>query len=170
MKKPMFGLVMLAAALPCAALGADVVTYEQFGAKGDGLVYRSESWLDNRISRNWRAPINRPPLNRDELLDDNDYYDEDYLSSMAADGVNGLWIPVRLEELSSCPSRKAKLASIVGKARNHGIGIWLMMNEPECVAPDDRRAIGHPEWFAPGPVWWTGLMGTGPRGWVLLVV
>lgn len=128
----------------------------QGSGKADGLAdgRRAGLWLDSRISRNWRAPINRPPLNRDELADDADYYDEGYLSEMAADRVNGLWIPVRFDELAESRTRMSKLASIVRRAARHGIGIWLMANDPACVAPDCGLVKEHPDWFGPGPVWW----------------
>ena len=114
-------------------------------------------WLRHRISRNWRTPINRPPLNHDELLDDVDYYPDGYLAEMARDGVNGLWVSAELEELSGSEKRLGKLKATVGKAARHGIGIWLMMNDPVAPRADSPIVRAHPDWFGPGPKWDEGM-------------
>ncbi len=110
--------------------------------------------IRNRISRCFFGPIKRPPFNRDELLDDIDYYPEDYLNRLAAEGVNGLWISVCWSELSdagfepkdrSADRRLAKLRRTVEKCRRYGIRIWLFSIEPESRFPGDPLLKKFPE-------------------------
>ena len=54
--------------------------------------------LRARITRSFFAPINRPPLNIDELMTDEDYYPDEYLSRLAHDWENGIWIYTRLSD------------------------------------------------------------------------
>lgn len=111
-------------------------------------------WLKDRISRCCFGPIKRPPLNRDELADDVDYYPDAYLSRLAAEGTNGLWLTVSLRELArtsitplveDAPRRLAKLRSTVEKCRRYGIKIWLFCIEPQAFAPGDPLLNEHPE-------------------------
>ena len=114
----------------------------------------ADCWLQNRISRNWRTPINRPPLCQHELDDDVDYYPDAYLAEMARDGINGLWISAEgLDGLATSPKRLEKLRRTVAKCAAHGIKIWLQANDPVAVGPDDPRLKSHPEWFRKGPDW-----------------
>ena len=56
-------------------------------------------WLRNRISRCFFGPIKRPPHNIDELMNDIDYYPEEYLSRLAHEGINGLWLTITFREI-----------------------------------------------------------------------
>lgn len=122
-----------------------------------------EYWARNRISRCPTAPIKRPPDNRDELLEPTDYYTDEFLSQVAGEGVNGLWIPVRFRELaqtSYCPEdpqagrRAARLRSIVAKCAGHGVKIWLLAIEPRSLPDGDPFAAAHPD--AVGRRTWDG--------------
>ena len=96
-------------------------------------------WLKNRISRCFFGPIKRPPFNIDELINDIDYYPEEYLSRLAHEGVNGLWLTVEFKEICETSIRKAppeatrriaKLRDTVEKCRRYGIKIWTFCIEP----------------------------------------
>jgi len=114
----------------------------------------------NRISRSWYAPKNRPPVRRDilmktpgwqkrvkedpeyrdELLDDFDYYPEAYLSTLAREGVNGLWITDSFHDIckskyipeygQKADKKLAKLRKVVRKCKRYGIKIYLFCLEP----------------------------------------
>lgn len=116
------------------------------GAEGPFLPvgeFHRKAWLENRISRCFFGPIKRPPANRDELADDVDYYPEAYLSRLAAEGVNGLWLTVTFADLIDGPEaeiRFAKLERTVDKCLRYGIKTWLFMIEPAAQPPS------HPFW------------------------
>lgn len=96
--------------------------------------------VETRISRCFFGPIKRPPKNRDELADDENYYPDEYLSRLARDGVNGLWLTASFHEL--CPSRffpdfgrdaerrVRKLRDTVRRCARYGIGIYVFCIEP----------------------------------------
>lgn len=117
--------------------------------------------ITTRISRCFFGPINRPPANRDELLDDVDYYPEQYLNRLAHEGVNGLWLTVKLRDLVptdwSGPAkgdpeqRMAKLRRTVAACARYGIKIYLFCIDPaafgeirEYLVPTAGLAA-HPE-------------------------
>lgn len=93
-----------------------------------------------RISRCFFGPIKRPPKNRDELADEENYYPDEYLSRLARNGVNGLWLTASFHEL--CPSRffpdfgrdserrLRKLRDTVRQCARYGIGIYVFCIEP----------------------------------------
>lgn len=96
-------------------------------------------WLRNRISRCFFGPIKRPPFNIDELANDIDYYPAEYLSRLAREGVNGLWLTVAFRELCGTSFRPApadsarrleKLRQTVERCRRYGIRIWTFCIEP----------------------------------------
>ncbi len=96
-------------------------------------------WLKNRISRCFFGPIKRPPFNIDELMNDIDYYPEEYLSRLAREGVNGLWLTVVFREICDTSVRPAppeaarriaKLRTTVERCRRYGIKIWTFCIEP----------------------------------------
>ncbi len=103
---------------------------------------RRSAVIDTRISRCFFGPIKRPPKNRDELTDDVDYYPDAYLSRLAREGVNGLWLTAKFHEL--CPSRffpefgkdserrLQKLRETVHKCRRYGIGVYVFCIEPQA--------------------------------------
>lgn len=80
----------------------------------------------------------------DPLLEkEADPYPDGYLVRMAAAGVNGVWLQAVLYKLSPFPwdpklseryeERLKNLRSLVTRARKHGIGIYLYLNEPRAM-------------------------------------
>ena len=126
------------------------------------------SWLKTRFSRSFFAPVNRFPLYTDELMDDVDYYPDGFLDRIAHEGVNALWITVRLREVTSTSftpaapgtdRRIAKLRRVAAKLRRYGIGLWVFAIEPHAVKKGDAHFDprtdplfkAHPEWFRGPP-------------------
>lgn len=102
-----------------------------------------EPWLENRISRCFFGPIKRAPFFVDELMNDIDYYPEAYLSRLAREGINGVWITVvfhevcRTDFLPADPDRERRLAKLrrtVEKCRRYGIKVWTFCLEPLNVS------------------------------------
>ena len=121
---------------------------------------RRQPFITLRMSRGFYSPKNRPSIRRDdiqhrtdyetlirtvpefrdELLDDVDYYPDTYLSRLAGDGINAIWITSSFREL--CPSdiipeygyqssrRIAKLNDIITKCRRWGIAVFIFVVEP----------------------------------------
>ena len=113
-----------------------------------GTVCR-KPWLRNRISRCFFGPIKRPPFNIDELMNDIDYYPEEYLSRLAHEGVNGLWLTITFREICGTSIRKAvpdaakriaKLRTTVERCRRYGIKTWAFCIEPAYWS----KAMGNP--------------------------
>lgn len=111
-------------------------------------------WVEDRISRCPAAPIKRPPHNRDELLEPIEHYTDSFLSQVADEGVNGLWIPVRFRELAVTPytpedpqaaRRVERLRSTVARCARYGVKIWLLAIEPRTMEDDDPFALACPE-------------------------
>ncbi len=79
------------------------------------------------------------PLTTPEL----DPYPEGYLRRLAATGVNGVWLQGVLYRLTPFPwapdlstgweERLRNLRSLAQRARQHGIGIYLYLNEPRAM-------------------------------------
>ncbi len=120
-------------------------------------------WLKNRISRSCFAPVKRPPFHRDELMDERDYYPEEYLNTLAREGVNGLWITVVFREICTtdffpadpfAERRLAKLRGIAEKCRRYGIRIWAFCVEPskwhdlQNPCPADAPELKGPEGYS----------------------
>lgn len=106
-------------------------------------------WVKDRISRCFFGPIKRPPFNIDELMNDIDYYPEEYLSKLAKDGINGLWLTIVFREICDtsirpahpdAPKRLAKLRRTVERCRRYGIKVWVFCIEPIYWA----QAAGNP--------------------------
>lgn len=100
---------------------------------------KRKAWLRNRISRCFFGPIKRPPFNIDELMNDIDYYPEAYLSRLAFEGVNGLWLTVEFKDICNTTIRPAhpdadrriaKLKKTVERCRRYGIKTWVFCIEP----------------------------------------
>lgn len=78
-------------------------------------------------------------------LSDNaiDPYPDGYLDRLAASGVNGVWMHVVLYRLAPFPwdpalsegfeTRLARLEALAKRAADHGIGIYLYLNEPRAM-------------------------------------
>jgi len=118
-------------------------------------------WLKNRISRCFFGPIKRPPFNVDELMNEVDYYPEEYLSRLAHEGVNGLWLTVEFREICDSSIRKAppdaakriaKLRATVERCRRYGIKIWVFCIEPIFWSADRGNPVppGCEELLGPG--------------------
>ncbi len=80
----------------------------------------------------------------DPLLDkEADPYPDGLLSRLAASGVNGVWLQALLYKLVPFPwdsklserhsDRVAGLKTLVARARKHGIGVYLYLNEPRSM-------------------------------------
>ncbi len=80
----------------------------------------------------------------DPLLDPSlDPYPDGYLAQLAASGVDGVWLQGLLARLAPFPwdpaqsagaeVRLANLRQLVQRARRHGIGIYLYLNEPRAL-------------------------------------
>ncbi|MBO5760581.1 MAG: hypothetical protein J6S53_03440 [Lentisphaeria bacterium] len=105
-------------------------------------------WLKNRISRCFFGPIKRPPFNIDELMNDIDYYPEEYLSRLAREGVNGLWLTITFKDICKTSFRPqnpdaarriAKLRATVAKCLRYGIKTWAF-----CIEPASWKSKGNP--------------------------
>jgi len=83
----------------------------------------------------------------DPLLDiSEDPYPDGYLARLAASGVDGVWLQAVLYKLTPFPwdsklseeyeKRLENLRQLVAKARKHGIGVYLYLNEPRAMPLD----------------------------------
>lgn len=123
-----------------------------------GVVER-KPWLKNRISRCFFGPIKRPPHNIDELMNDIDYYPEEYLSLLAQEGINGLWLTITFHEIcdttlrpacADAAKRLAKLRDTVERCRRYGIKIWAFCIEPAAWSSANPLPKGHENQLACG--------------------
>ena len=106
------------------------------------------SRINRRITRGYFSPTNRAPKWGDELLDEIDYYPENYLSRLAHNGTNGLWIYTSFAQLISspyfpskdeyCEKRMEKLRSIVDKCEKYGIKVYLFAIEPLGLLKEEQ--------------------------------
>ena len=144
-----------------------------------GTVNR-QPFITLRMTRGFHSPKNRPSIRRDdvehradyellirtmpefrdELLDDVDYYPDAYLSRLARDGVNAIWITSSFRELChsdvipeyGCHSeqRVAKLNRVIEKCRRWGIAVFVFVVEPRGFGDSKKSAPmnvlkNHPE-------------------------
>ena len=110
-----------------------------------GTITRKPS-VRTRITRGFFSPTNRPPRNTDELLDDVDYYPDEYLSRLAHDGTNGIWIYTRFKDLlpseifpeygENWKQRIAKLRKVVAKCKRYGVKVYVFGVEPAALTPE----------------------------------
>ena len=101
----------------------------------------------------------------DPLLDtDLDPYPDGYLARLAASGVNGVWLQAVLYKLApfpwdaslseGYPKRLENLGALVARAKKHGIGIYLYLNEPRSMplsfyeAHPDLKGVAEGDWAA----------------------
>ena len=109
-----------------------------------------------RITRGYFSPTNRAPKWGDELLDEVDYYPDEYLSRLAHNGTNGLWIYTSFAQLvrspyfpenkgEGCDRRMEKLRAVTEKCRRYGIGVYVFAIEPMGLLPEERE--GHESMF-----------------------
>ncbi len=91
----------------------------------------------------------------DPLLDKQaDPYPDGYLAQLAASGVDGIWLQAVLYKLAPFPwdsrlsdryeERLQSLRLLVARAKRHGIGVYLYLNEPRTM-PLSFYAE-HPDW------------------------
>ena len=123
-----------------------------------GVVER-KPWLKNRISRCFFGPIKRPPHNIDELMNDIDYYPEEYLSLLAQEGINGLWLTITFREIcdttlrpacADAAKRLSKLRDTVERCRRYGIKIWAFCIEPAAWSSANPLPKSHENQLACG--------------------
>jgi len=80
----------------------------------------------------------------DPLLEgETDPYPDGFLARLAAAGVNGVWLQAVLYKLAPFPwdrglsanheERLKHLRTLIARARKHGIGIYLYLNEPRAM-------------------------------------
>jgi len=80
----------------------------------------------------------------DPLLEkESDPYPDGYLARLAASGVDGVWLQAVLYTLAPFPwdpkrsarhaERLRNLRALVARARKHGIGVYLYLNEPRAL-------------------------------------
>lgn len=121
---------------------------------GPILVYgecERRAWVKTRISRCFFSPRNRSGNEEDdELVNGGDYYPDNYLSRLAHDGVNGIWIYTHIETLvrttlqpqfaEKSELRQKTLNRIIEKCRRYGIRVFVFFSEPHF-----KHTNGHPE-------------------------
>ena len=80
----------------------------------------------------------------DPLLEtETDPYPDGYLARLAASGVEGVWLQGVLHKLAPFPwdeslsqhheQRLRNLRALAARARRHGVGLWLYLNEPRAM-------------------------------------
>jgi len=117
---------------------------------GQNKVVQTRNDFDLKMIYSYSAVFGDPLL--DETLDP---YPDALLADYAATGVNAVWLPGTLYTLvpwlgenEKCSEnwrvRLDNLRNLAKKVKNHGLKLFLYMNEPRCM-PDDFF-INHPEW------------------------
>ena len=94
------------------------------------------------------------PEMRDELFDEREYFPDAYLSRLASDAVNGLWVTGMFWQLCRTAAfpefgphserRMQHLRQIVARCRRYGIKIYLFCIEPRS-AGDPNTSVEIPE-------------------------
>jgi len=112
-------------------------------------------FIKRRISRGFYSPIKRPPKMRDELIDTVNYYPDEYLSRLAHNGINGLWLSVSFRDLVStkftpeygkeAERRLAKLRRTVDRLLDYGIKTYIFTIEPRAWDADSPVLENYPE-------------------------
>ena len=123
-KEPLFGFVKHLSTVPEADAGA---------ARGT-----SESLFSPRFCSSYFMLYGDPFLETEA-----DAYPEGYLARLAQTGVNGVWLQAVLYKLTPFPwdpalseryeERLANLKALVARAKKHGIGVYLYLNEPRAM-------------------------------------
>ena len=100
---------------------------------------RPESRLSPRFCHSYFAPFGDPL--RDGVADP---YPDGYLARLANAGVNGAWLHIVLSKLAPFPweptqsqhhkERLRNLRALVARARKHGVGVYLYLNEPRTLS------------------------------------
>jgi len=136
---PLFGFVQELSALPSPAaktvsLFNDFVTTAGTAA----ALTTTPATAMPRICYSYFALYGDPLLSAE-----NDPYPEGLLARLAEVGVNGIWLQGILGKLAPFPwddgvsagyeTRIANLRKLVARARRHGIGVYLYLNEPRAM-------------------------------------
>lgn len=113
-----------------------------------GVIHRYPH-IKKRITRNFFTP-HEANL---ELKDDRDYYPDGYLARLAHEGVNGLWIFVRLRDFipsdiiseygKDGEKQIAKLRSVVERCARYGIGVYCLGVEPASTCNNEILSKNH---------------------------
>jgi len=119
--------------------------------------------IEDRITRGFFSPTNRPPKNGDELSDDIDYYPDEYLNRLAHDGTNGLWIYTKFTDLlpegllkgygTGYEARLEKLKNVVKRCARYGIKVFVFAIEPYA---DQNTLKNYPELKGATAAWGGG--------------
>jgi len=119
--------------------------------------------IEDRITRGFFSPTNRPPKNGDELSDDVDYYPEEYLNRLAHDGTNGLWIYTRFEDLlppgmikeygKNYEPRLKKMQDVINRCAKYGIKVFVFAIEPLAASSLNEN---YPQVKGASNAWGTG--------------
>ena len=106
-------------------------------------------WTDPTATRIWRCPAEGTTA--DDVLNSAAFYTDDVLARLAAEGFTGIWVFTLLYNLMhsrvfpelnrpGAAERQAALQELIDRARRHGIGVYLYLNDPVSVD------IGDPFW------------------------
>jgi hypothetical protein len=99
-------------------------------------------FIKKRISRCYFSPASHAAIEEkeNELCDEIDYYPDEYLSRLAHDGINTLWLSASLRHLvksdiiseygKDSERRMKKLNSVIEKCRRYGIETYLLSADP----------------------------------------
>ncbi len=111
---------------------------ERLSAPPEDTVAIPESRFDPRFCASYFALYGDPFLEEEA-----DAYPPGYLERLRQSGVNGVWLHAVLYKLSPFPwqpelsaqweRRLENLAKLVEKAGEHGVGIYLYLNEPRAM-------------------------------------
>ena len=103
---------------------------------------RRRPFIKKRISRCYFSPASHSAIEEtaNELCDDVDYYPDEYLSRLAHDGINALWLGASLRYLvkseiipeygGDSERRMKKLNSVIEKCLRYGIETYLFSVDP----------------------------------------
>lgn len=111
-------------------------------------------WTSSDHPRLWR--FGGSDFNGDEILAAAKIHADAVLRPIATDGFNGIWLRGRLRELArttlfpelgdtKAEARLASLRTLIARAKNHGLGLYLFFNEPLALRADDPFWKAHPE-------------------------
>lgn len=91
----------------------------------------------------------------DEVMDAPASHTDGQLAQIAAMGFDGVWLHANLKWLAPTPlfepyvdritERMEAMNTVIARAKQHGIGIWLYLNEPRSFPADHSFWTAHPE-------------------------
>jgi len=111
---------------------------------------RSEAGCRPRIFR-----VHGSQYHHDEIMEASTTHTDERLAEIAAMGFDGVWLHANLKWLAPTSlfeshvdrvaERVASLIETVQRAKQHGIGVWLYLNEPRSFPADHPFWAEHPE-------------------------